>query len=156
MTPQSALQIVAQFASLQGRLVRQFIDTYSPQDRERFRDIADGTFSVDGNVWRHRRHGSGVLFLAANNVRVNAHVAMAEHPTAMDGGRLFEYVESLGLASLTFDQVEYQITKRDLDRMVDAMSQRGVLRAVVTPDRKALIAGPGRDTQIVNVDEPRR
>lgn len=83
----------------------------------------------------HQRHGAGVLFVSSDKIRVNAHVAMAEHPEAIDGGRLFEYLESLELASVVFNGKEYDVTKPDMDRMVDDMALRGLLRSVLTQGR---------------------
>jgi len=135
MGTRDAIRLLSDFASLQGRLVRKFLDEYDPKDRERFRDVPNGTLSIDGRVWMHQRHGAGVAFVSSDKIRVNAHVAMAEHPEAIDGGRLFEYLESLGLTSVVYNGNHYGVTKPDIDRMVGDMALSGLLRLVVTQGR---------------------
>lgn len=126
-----ALQRLSELAKLQGDLVRQFLDVYAPKDRERFRDVRDGTLSLGGKTWKHHRHGVGVLFVSSDDMRVNAHVAMVDHPEAIDGGRLFEYLESLGLDSVFFEEREYSIAVPEMIELLDEMVRRGMLRKVV-------------------------
>jgi hypothetical protein len=135
MATNNAVELLLQFASLQGHLVRKFLELYDPKDRERFRDVPNGALSLNDESWTHQRHGSGVAFVNSNNVQVNAHVAMADHPEGIDGGRLFEYLESLGCPFVVFSGREYSVTKDDMDRMVDDMVQSGLLRPVITPGR---------------------
>jgi hypothetical protein len=42
--------------------------------------VPDGTLVEEGETWTHQRHGAGVVFVSSKNIRVNAHVAMAEYP----------------------------------------------------------------------------
>ncbi|WP_438006706.1 hypothetical protein WME89_50470 [Sorangium sp. So ce321] len=135
MTRSDALQLLEQFASLQGRLVRNFLELYAPKDREGYRDAPKGTLSTDGRTWKCQRHGAGVVFVDLGGVRVNAHVGMAEYPEGMDGGRLFEYLDSLGLSVVIFGDREYDVTKFEMDQMIDDMVQGGLLRAITTKGR---------------------
>ncbi|XYH97564.1 DUF6896 domain-containing protein [Sorangium sp. So ce1128] len=135
MTTSDTLQLLEQFASLQGRLVRKFLELYDPKDREGFRDAPRGTLSMDGRTWKCQRHGAGIVFVDLSGVRVNAHVGMAECPEGMDGGRLFEYLDSLGLSVVIFGDREYDVTKSEMDQMVDDMVQGGLLRAITTTGR---------------------
>ncbi|WP_437528769.1 hypothetical protein WME79_46450 [Sorangium sp. So ce726] len=137
MVTGDAVQLLSRFASLQGRLVRKFLELYEPKDRERFRDVPNGTLSIEGATWTHRRHGAGVAFTGINNVRVNAHVGMNEYPEGIDGGRFFEYLESIGISVVDFAGIEYNVTMCDMDKMVDELWRRGILRAVTTEGRFA-------------------
>ena len=110
---------------------------YQPADRERFRDVPNGMLVEAGTTWTHQRHGAGVLFASSEGVRVNAHVAMAEYPEGIDGGRLFEYLESLGIASVVFEGREYTTTKPEMDIWVDQMTRSGLLRPVISSGRFA-------------------
>jgi hypothetical protein len=127
-----ANHLIKQFASLQGRLVRTFLDRYQPEDRERFRDVPNGTLAEAGTTWAHQRHGAGILFTSSESVRVNAHVAMTEYPEGVDGGRLFEYLESLGIASVNFEGRRYATTKPEMDRLMEHMRRSGLLRPVIS------------------------
>ncbi|WP_155797948.1 DUF6896 domain-containing protein [Sorangium cellulosum] len=137
MTESSAEYLVKQFASLQGRLVRKFLDKYRPKDRERFLDISNGYLMESGASWSHQRHGAGVTFVRLEGIRVNAHVAMVEYPEGIDGGRLFEYLESLGVASVHFEGIEYSVAKHEMDKLMDQMARSGLLRPVVSSGRFA-------------------
>lgn len=135
MKASDAVQLLTQFASLQGLLVRQYLDVCNPKDREGFRDAPRGTLSTDGRTWKYQRHGAGVAFVDLSGVRVNAHVGMAEHPEGVDGGRLFEYLDSLGLSVVIFGDREYDVTKSEMDRMMEDMVQGGLLRVTMTRGR---------------------
>ncbi|AUX45526.1 uncharacterized protein SOCE26_070200 [Sorangium cellulosum] len=135
MTSVDALQILNQFASLQGHLVRKFLHLYDPKDRERFRDVPNGTLSVNGRTWSHQRHGAGVTFTDSNNTRVNAHVGMTEHPEGIDSGRILEYLESLDITTVSFDNRDYSATIHDINNLINDMTQRGLLRTVTTQGR---------------------
>src|SRR5438132_540026 len=97
MSNVDAADVVREFIVEQASLVRHFMSQFSPKDTLRFRDAPNGTFVLNGVSWNHRRHGSGVVFTNSGGVVINAHVAMAAHPAAVDGGRLFEYAESRGI-----------------------------------------------------------
>jgi len=127
--------LAKQFSLLQGRLVREFLARYKPKDLERFRDVPNGTIVEGGAQWMHKRHGAGILFININGVRVNAHVAMIEFPEGIDGGRLFEYIESLGMPSVVFAGREYSTTKPEIDILVQEMTQGGLLRRVSSSGR---------------------
>ncbi|WP_437814633.1 DUF6896 domain-containing protein [Sorangium sp. So ce1078] len=137
MAAKDAMQLLSQYALLQGRLVRTFLNLYQPKDRETFRDVPSGTLSMDGTTWTHQRHGAGVTFVDPSDVKVNAHVGMAECPEGVDGGRLFEYLESIGVAVVVYGGQTYDVEKRNMDRMLDEMVQGGLLRAVTTRGRFA-------------------
>ena len=130
-----AVQCLFEFARLQGNLVRHFLSVYEPKDLERFRDVKNGTLSIGGKSWRHYRHGAGVLFMDSDDVRVNAHVAMVDHPEAMDGGRLFEYLESLGFDSVFFEEREYLIDMPEMVVMLGDMVRCGMLCEVFYRER---------------------
>jgi hypothetical protein len=125
-----AIEQVREFSKLQGCLVRHFLELYHPVDRERFRDVRDGEFLIHGELWRHQRHGAGVLFVGPDNVSVDAHVAMADFPDAVDAGRLCEYFESVGISIVGFCEQEYDVAVPELDRMLVEMTRVGVLREV--------------------------
>lgn len=117
--------------------MRRFLDKYRPKDRERFLDVPNGYLMEAGASWSHQRHGAGVTFVSPEGIRVNAHVAMAEYPEGIDGGRLFEYLESLGVASVYFEGIEYSVPKYEMDRLMDQMARSGLLRPVVSSGRFA-------------------
>lgn len=127
-----AAQYLSEFARLQGRLVRQFLNVYAPMDREKFRDVADGTILLGGELWTHHRHGLGVSFVNPGGIHVNAHVAMAEYPEAIDAGRLFDYLESMGVDALSFDGHEYVVSVPVIEKMLNRVAMFGVLRESVT------------------------
>ncbi|MGK4000212.1 DUF6896 domain-containing protein [Sorangium sp. So ce1024] len=137
MIENNAECLVERFASLQGRLVRRFMDKYRPKDREKFLDISNGYLMEAGALWSHQRHGAGVTFVSPEGIRVNAHVAMVEYPEGIDGGRLFEYLESLGVASVYFEGVEYSVPRCEMDKLMDEMARRGLLRPVISSGRFA-------------------
>lgn len=137
MEASKADQLVRQFAYVQGRLVRNFLEKYRPKDRERFRDVPNGMLVEAGETWTHQRHGAGVAFVNSKNIRVNAHVAMAEYPEGIDGGRLFEYLESLGHTSVVFDKHEYAINKPEMDKLLDQMMRKGLIRPAISSGRFA-------------------
>ncbi|WP_437968479.1 hypothetical protein WMF04_03940 [Sorangium sp. So ce260] len=137
MTKIDAAQLLSQYASLQGHLVRKLLNLHQPKDRETFRDVPSGMLSMDGRTWAHRRHGAGVAFVNPSGIKVNANVGMAEFPEGVDGGRLFEYLESIGATAVVFREQEHGVTKRDVDRMLDEMVQGGLLRVVTTRGRFA-------------------
>ncbi|WP_148314141.1 DUF6896 domain-containing protein [Sorangium cellulosum] len=137
MVTRDAVQLLSQYALLQGRLVRKFLNLYRPKDLETFRDVPGGTLSLYGRTWTHRRHGAGVSFVDPSDVKVNAHVGMVEFPEGVDGGRLFEYLESIGMSAIVFDGREYGVTKQDMDRMLDEMVEGALLRVVMTRGRFA-------------------
>ncbi|MGC4070811.1 MAG: hypothetical protein QM784_40280 [Polyangiaceae bacterium] len=127
---------IAQYSSLQERLVREFISRYRPADVERFRDVPDGDFLLDEVKWFHRRHGAGILFLSEQGIRVNAHVAMVQHPRAIDGGRIFQYLESQGKESVSFRGTSITAGKLELDTLIDEMTRLGVLRRCESCNRQ--------------------
>ncbi|WP_437777119.1 DUF6896 domain-containing protein [Sorangium sp. So ce1097] len=137
MKENSARCHVERFVSLQGRLVRKFLDKYRPKDRERFLDVSNGYLMEAGAPWSHQRHGAGVTFVSPEGIRVNAHVAMVEYPEGIDGGRLFEYLESLGVASVYFEGLEYSVATYEMDKLMDQMARSGLLRPVVSSGRFA-------------------
>jgi len=127
--------VIPQYVALQGRLVRTFLSRYNPNDIERFRDVSDGSVDVDGMDWRHRRHGAGILFLSARGVRVNAHLGMVQYPEGIDGGRLFEYLESQAVRAVTFRGSVHVVGKVELDTLLNEMGALGVLRRSETTGR---------------------
>lgn len=137
MATRDVVRLLSQYASLQGRLVRKLLNLYQPKDRDTFRDVPSGTLSMDGRTWTHRRHGAGVTFEDPRDVKVNAHVGMAEYPEGVDGGRLFEYLESIDVDTVAFGGREHNVTKHDMDRILDEMVQGGLLQVVTTRGRFA-------------------
>jgi hypothetical protein len=135
MATLEALRAVSDFAALQGKVVREFLRVYAPRDRERFFDVPNGTMSVDGAPWHHRRHGAGVTFTGPGDVVVNAHVEMVDYPEAIDGGRIFEYLESAGVGSVTLGADAYAVTPESMWQLVRDMVTAGLLRAVTTQGR---------------------
>ena len=127
MEPMNATVTVLDYAALQGRLVRMFLDLYMPKDLQRFRDVPNGEFVMESVVWKHTRHGVGVLFVSEHGVRVNAHLAMAAHPRGLDGGRVFEYLHSKTVRSLCFNDLVYVVDKAEMDRLLLRMAECGVL-----------------------------
>jgi hypothetical protein len=67
-----------------------------------------------------------------DGVRVNAHVGMAEFPEAIDGGRLFEYLDSLHLSAVVLGGREYPVEPWTMIGLVADMAQAGLVRPVVT------------------------
>ena len=122
-----AVAVLSEYASLQGRLVRQLLCRYQPTDLERFRDLPNGELFVDQVVWSHVRHGAGVRFQNKDGVQVNAHVGMATHPEALDRGRLYEFLESRSIASVTFADVTFATSMLEIDRLLRTMKAYGVL-----------------------------
>jgi hypothetical protein len=57
---------------------------------------------------------------------------MCDYPEGIDGGRLFEYIESIGDASVMFGGREYAVRKPAIDEMVDDMVVAGLLRPAIT------------------------
>jgi hypothetical protein len=109
---------IPRYLGLQSRLIRAFLDQCKPRDLVRFRGVPPGSLELDGTKWNYSRHGGGILFLSEQGIRVNAHAASVQFPEGFDGGRLFEYLESLKIGSVCFGASAYQVGKREMDALL--------------------------------------
>src|SRR5687767_706608 len=90
-TSEGPERMAEEFSRIQNGLVTKLLATVRPLDREYFRDVPDGSLDFEGETWSYRRHGAGVAFRSAHGVTVDAHVAMADWPAAIDAWRLYLY-----------------------------------------------------------------
>ena len=126
-----AVSVVLELCALQRRLVERFLEDLRPNDLERFSDVArTGTLNVGTQSWSYTRHGAGVLFKTPG-ATVDAHVGPAAFPDATDGWRLLQYLESIGVATLTFEgELTVIDDEKDADRILDRMALAGILETV--------------------------
>jgi hypothetical protein len=120
--------LVSRYAAVQNRLIRAFLDQCKPRDLDRFRDVAPGLLELEGAEWNYSRHGGGILFVSEQGIRVNAHAALVQFPEGFDGGRLFEYLESLEFDSVYLGMSVYQAGKRELDALLIELAKAGFVR----------------------------
>ena len=100
---QVAAEVVLRYCELQRQVVEHFLKEFRPKDLERFADVErQGVLRVGDEAWQYTRHGAGVLF-QNRGVVIDAHVGMAIFPDALDGWRLVQYLESAGVATLSFE-----------------------------------------------------
>lgn len=126
-----AVPVVLEFCDLQRRLVERFLEDVHSNDLERFSDIQrTGTLRVGAQQWSYTRHGAGVSFEMPGTT-VDAHVGLALFPDAVDGWRLLQYIESIGVATLTFaGELIAADDEKSLERLLERMEQAGILEAV--------------------------
>lgn len=127
----SAAPVVFQFCDLQRRLVERFLEVLRPNDLERFSDVErTGTLRVGSQYWSYTRHGAGISFETPETT-VDAHIGLAVFPNAIDGWRLLQYLESIGVTSLTFEgEAVAADDEKALERLLEKMEQAGILEAV--------------------------
>jgi hypothetical protein len=127
----NAAPVVLEFCDLQRRLVERFLEDVRPNDLERFSDVErTGTLRVGAQQWSYTRHGAGVSF-EIQGTTVDAHVGLALFPSAVDGWRLHQYLESIGVATLTFEGEHVAADdEKSLERLLERMEQAGILEAV--------------------------
>ncbi len=129
-----ARELVRAFAALQRKLVSAFLAHYQPSDRERFLGVPPGLFFVEGHEWKQHRHGAGVRFMHVQLGHVDAHVDLATHPGAVDAFRLSEYLASIDVGWVELDGSTYEVEHRDMERLIAALAEGGVLRPVERRD----------------------
>jgi len=127
----NAASVVLEFCDLQCRLVERFLEDVRPNDVERFSDIErTGTLRVGSKEWNYTRHGAGILFEIPGTT-VDAHVGLALFPSAIDGWRLLQYLESIGVDNLTFEGESVATDdEKALECLLERMAQVGILEAV--------------------------
>jgi hypothetical protein len=126
-----ALELLRDFSALQERLVQAFIRTVAPKDMEYFRDVVDGHLTVEGEIWRHQRHGRGVRFVCDDGRVVDVHVGMAQHPAGVTSWRLLQYLDSIGVKEIVFGEKTYAAEdEAALDKLLEQMRLAGGVRAV--------------------------
>lgn len=126
-----AERVVEAFSRLQRGLVNALLTTARPFDREYFKDLPDGSLEFEGERWSYRRHGAGVAFRSGRGVVVDAHVAMADWPGAIDGWRLCLYLESLGVQEMVYRGAVIAVAEESgAKRLLREMALAGVVRAV--------------------------
>ncbi|WP_370865966.1 DUF6896 domain-containing protein [Chondromyces apiculatus] len=141
-----AVQVVLEFCQLQRQLVAHFMDLHEPKDRERFSDVARVTvLRLGEQSWRCARHGAGISFKTAGST-VDAHVGLAIFADAIDGWRLLQFLESRGIASLSFEGESYPADEEEaLGRLLASMSNAGILEKVPLRARFGLFRPVMRD-----------
>ncbi|WP_436621051.1 DUF6896 domain-containing protein [Sorangium sp. So ce136] len=144
----NAAPVVIEFCDLQRGLVERFLDEVRPNDLDRFSDIErTGNLSVGAQRWSYIRHGAGVSFEIPGAI-VDAHVGVTLFPDAVDGWRLLQYLESIGVTTLTFDG-EHVATddEKSLEYLLERMEQAGILEAVyLEPSRRLFCPSRNRRT----------
>lgn len=125
-----AEQVVLEFCNLQHRLVGRFLQDVCPKDLERFSDVERiGTLRIGSQEWKYTRHGAGILFEIPGAV-VDAHIGLALFPNAIDGWRLLQYLESIGVSSVAFDGAAVAANDEEgLERLLEKMEHAGILEA---------------------------
>ena len=127
----NAAPVVLEFCDLQRRLVERFLEDVRPKDVERFSDVErTGTLRVGSQQWTYTRHGAGISF-ESPGMTVDAHVGLALFPSAIDGWRLLQYLESIGVTTLTFEgESAAADDEESLERLLARMERAGILEAV--------------------------
>lgn len=128
---QGAANVVLRYCDLQRQVVEQFLKEFRPKDLERFADVErQGVLRVKDETWQYTRHGAGVLF-QSRGVVIDAHVGMVVFPDAIDGWRLMQYLESAGIATLSFEgKGGATDNEKALEQLLAEMVKTGLLEEV--------------------------
>jgi hypothetical protein len=128
LTMVGALELLRDFSALQGRLVQAFVRTVAPRDMEYFKDVADGRLSLEGEGWEYKRHGRGVRFVCTDGRVVDVHIGLDRHPAGITAWRLLEYLDSLGVTEVRFEQIPYIADDEgELERLLVQMERAGAV-----------------------------
>ncbi len=122
--------IIREYCRLQGSLVAAFLAETNPRDERYFLDVGRrGAVSVDGRKWDWHRHGGGVAFVdAATGETVDPHVGMVESPEAFDAWRLVTYLQSKGIAEVSYGSSSAAVADElEVERLIEIATASGVL-----------------------------
>jgi hypothetical protein len=130
MASKQALDVLNEYAQLQGRLCRSLVSQASAPDIEVEDLPRQGVVVQDEVAWRFQKHGAGVRFIGENGVIVDAHVEPFNFPTAVDAWRLVQYCETTGITALSLDGEEVNADDEDeLDQMLCKLAADGTVSA---------------------------
>jgi hypothetical protein len=103
---QKALQ---EYSATQEQLCSALFKEYGPaEDRFLMNVPSSGLLTLDGQVWRFKKHGVGVVFeQLSDRTLVDAHQHIEVCPTCFDVWRLVQYFESKGIHSLNIGSKIY-------------------------------------------------
>lgn len=127
-----ATNVVSEYSNLQARLVAATRLAYPSLDKDLIGINRVGNVCADDETWAFALHGVGVRYVGTRSGRiVDVHVQMIEHPDAVDAWRLEQYLESIPVAEVWFENECHRVAEEGgVDLLLATMATRGAIERV--------------------------
>jgi hypothetical protein len=126
----NAIEHLRHYTAIQKKLVTVFLAQY-PLSEDPFLSTVPkgGALAIDDEFWEFQKHGVGIAFTEATSKQIiDVHIGIRDFPQGIDGSRIAEYFQSLGIEKVNHFGILYDVTsERKIKKLVTRLILDGLL-----------------------------